>query len=48
MKILKEELVCINEWKILQAFFEALDRWITHYNSNYLHSTLGYIPPEFF
>ena len=48
MRTLKEELVWINEWKSPQAFFEALDRWISNYNSSYLHSTLGYVPPEIF
>ena len=48
MRTLKEELVCINEWTSPTAFYEALDVWIAHSNSAYLHSTLGYISPEKF
>ena len=29
-------------------FFKALNHWIDYYNSSYLHSTLGYMPPEKF
>ena len=48
MRTMKEELVWINEWRSPMAFFKALDNWINHYNSSYLHSTLGYKPPETF
>ncbi|WP_254054964.1 integrase core domain-containing protein [Kiloniella sp. EL199] len=48
MRTLKEELVWINEWTSPTVFFEALNKWIEHYNSSYLHSTLGYMPPEKF
>ncbi len=48
MRTLKEELVWINEWTSPTAFYEALDAWIGYYNSTYLHSTLGYMPPEKF
>lgn len=48
MRTMKEELVWINEWRSPTAFFKALDSWINHYNSNYLHSTLDYMPPEKF
>ena len=48
MRTLKEELVWINEWKSPTAFFKALDLWIEHYNNSYLHSALGYMPPEKF
>lgn len=48
MRTLKEELVWINEWKNPDAFYAALEQWIEHYNSSYLHSTLGYMPPETF
>jgi len=45
MRTLKEELVWINEWTTPSGFFKALDDWINHYNTGYLHSTLGYVPP---
>jgi len=45
MRTMKEELVWINEWKSPTAFFQALDRWIEHYNQQYLHSSLGYKSP---
>lgn len=45
---MKEELVWVNEWLSPSKFIKALDRWITHYNNAYLHSTLGYIPPAHF
>lgn len=48
MRTLKEELVWINEWTNPQSFYQALDEWIVYYNTTYLHSTLGYMPPETF
>ena len=48
MRTLKEERVWINEWPSPTAFFKALDNWISQYNSSYLHSTLGTMPPETF
>ena len=48
MRTLKEELVWINEWTSPTAFFKALDQWIKQYNNSYLHSALGYMPPEKF
>lgn len=48
MRTLKEELVWINEWTNPDVFYAALEQWIEYYNSAYLHSTLGYMPPETF
>lgn len=48
MRTLKEELVWINEWTNPHKFYEALDHWIERYNTEYLHSTLGYKPPVTF
>jgi len=48
MRTLKEELVWINEWTSPSVFYAALEKWIGYYNSTYLHSTLGYMPPEKF
>lgn len=47
-RTLKEELVWINEWLSPRAFCEALDEWMDNYNSSYLHSALGYKPPDRF
>ncbi len=48
MRTLKEELVWINEWTNPDVFYATLEQWIEYYNSAYLHSTLGYMPPETF
>lgn len=48
MRTLKEELVWLNEWTSPFEFYAALDAWIGYYNRIYLHSTLGYMPPEKF
>lgn len=48
MRTLKEELVWVREWKTPTAFFQAFEMWIQSYNASYLHSALGYKPPETF
>ena len=48
MRPLKEELAWINELTIPTAFVDALNHWIEQYNNSYLHSALGYRPPEKF
>lgn len=48
MRTLKEEFAWIREWKNPHEFLRALNVWIAHYNGAYLHSTLGYMPPEKF
>ncbi len=48
MRTLKEELVWINEWKTPTSFLKALDDWIEQYNSSYLRSSLGHMPPNTF
>ena len=48
MRTLKEELVWLREWKSPKAFYDALDHWIEHYNTAYLHSALGYQSPQQF
>jgi transposase InsO family protein len=48
MRTLKEELVWINEWRTPTSFLKALDDWIERYNTSYLHSSLGYMPPNTF
>ena len=48
MRTMKEELVWCNEWTQPTTFFKALDEWMHTYNTAYLHSTLGYCPPEQF
>ena len=46
MRTLKEELLWLREWKNASELTEALDKWIGGYNENYLHSALGYRPPN--
>jgi len=48
LRTLKEELVWLREWTSPAVFFDALARWIAGYNEGYLHSALGYRPPETF
>lgn len=46
MRTLKEELVWLREWRNEFELSHAVDRWIEYYNNNYLHSALGYRPPN--
>ena len=48
MRTLKEEFVWLKEWTSPTAFINELDQWIEKYNQTYLHSTLGYKPPNTF
>lgn len=48
MRTLKEELVWLRDWRSPAVFFEALSQWMDAYNESYLHSTLGYQPPNRF
>ena len=48
MRTLKEEFAWLREWTSPTSFIDALDQWIDDYNATYLHSTLGYIPPNTF
>jgi transposase InsO family protein len=45
MRTLKEEFTWLREWKSPAEFIDKLDAWVEHYNSGYLHSTLGYKAP---
>lgn len=48
MRTMKEELFWLREWKSIFDIEKALDEWVKYYNERYLHSTLGYKPPEVF
>jgi len=48
MRTLKEELLWLREWKHADEIDTKLTAWIDYYNESYLHSTLGYIPPNRF
>lgn len=48
MRTLKEELLWLREWKDEFEVRDAVARWITEYNKHYLHSALGYRPPNQF
>lgn len=41
----KEELFWLKEWQSIKQVEDELNRWINEYNTNYLHSSLGYKPP---
>ena len=45
MRTMKEELLWLREWRSPFELFSALGEWIEKYNTTYLHSTLGYMPP---
>lgn len=46
MRTLKEELFWLREWPSADELTAALGQWIDSYNANYLHSALGYRPPN--
>jgi transposase InsO family protein len=48
MRTLKEELIWLREWKGETDLAEAVKHWIETYNETYLHSALGYQPPNRF
>lgn len=48
MRTMKEELIWSNEFDSFEQLTMALDVWVKDYNTNYLHSTLGYVPPNSF
>ena len=48
MRTMKEERIWTNEFEIFEKLSLALDAWVKDYNANYLHSTLGYVPPNVF
>lgn len=45
-RTLKEELIWLKEWCSPQELATALEGWIAAYNGSYLHSALGYRPPN--
>ena len=46
MRTMKEELLWLREWSSATEISKELDRWIENYNESYLHSALGYRPPN--
>lgn len=46
MRTLKEELFWLREWPNATVISKELDRWVEYYNESYLHSALGYCPPN--
>lgn len=48
MRTLKEELIWLREWKGETDLAEAVAGWVEKYNESYLHSALGYQPPNRF
>jgi putative transposase len=47
-RTMKEELLWLREWTSPFELADALKEWISYYNGSYLHSTLGYKPPNTF
>ena len=46
MRTMKEELLWLREWPSATELTGELDGWIEKYNESYLHSALGYRPPN--
>ena len=46
MRTMKEELLWLREWPSQTELTTELNRWIEEYNESYLHSALGYRPPN--
>ena len=48
MRTIKEDLVWPREWDFPFELERALKQWIHNYNTDYPHSSLGYLTPEQF
>jgi putative transposase len=48
MRTRKEACLWLQEWTCPVAFVKACERWIDNDNEHYLHSALGYKPPQQF
>jgi len=48
MRTLKEECLWLTEWTSPFELAKAFEAWVAKYNATYLHSALGYKPPEQF
>lgn len=49
MRTMKEELLWLHEWRSPFELAAKLEEWVLQkYNNEYLHSTLGYVPPAVF
>ncbi len=46
MRTMKEELFWLREWRSPNELADSLGTWIESFNSSYLHSSLGYKPPN--
>jgi transposase InsO family protein len=46
IRTIKEELFWLREWENERELGLELDRWVEYYNTNYLHSALGYKTPS--
>jgi putative transposase len=45
-RTMKEELLWLREWTSPFELMNVIGDWISHYNANYLHSSLGYKTPN--
>lgn len=45
-RTMKEEFIWLREWASPFELADVLGRWIHNYNTSYLHSSLGYKPPN--
>jgi len=46
IRTMKEELLWLREWHSPSELTTALNTWVEQYNESYLHSALGYRPPN--
>lgn len=44
-RTLKEEIIWTREYESMSQLEKAIDQWVGYYNTQYLHSSLGYKPP---
>ncbi len=44
-RTMKEDLIWLQEWTSFEQLRIALERWITAYNGDFPHSSLGYLTP---
>jgi transposase InsO family protein len=48
IRTLKEDLVWPSEFENIYEFKDALRKWVNDYNTDYPHSSLGYMTPAAF
>jgi transposase InsO family protein len=42
---MKEDLIWLQEWTSFQELYNALERWIEDYNTDFPHSSIKHLTP---